>query len=567
RGAGGDEEARAEEGRGAERHRQVADLQADLETLAKRTREALASARGLASEIVQRVSTAQSGPTPTCVGRKKQRKRAAGVEDRFSALIKELEVLETRLTDLRTWLHEDGNAAYALHLAIAMQYIAAVMGTPVTDLRSRSRIGNERYHVEYDGVTAPQLLQELREDTFIMWYTEGNVRLLRSHVHGLNEVLDMVLRRSASEPDSFIMRVASGEASVAECDFCEVVQGLYDEERAMRSLRKFFKLLMITNAAVHEYYFETHHLSRFVSFVRGSLYYGVFKRNRGQHRGEVTFTGLGPSIEQNLKFIQYVWNLPDKGGIRHFYRSGISNVRHSVAFAISDTVKARFISSKNVGVLPAKFGVPSARSKAVPQRALVLHFHGGGFVSMSAAAHENYTRRWTKQCGVPVISVDYSLSPDAKFPTAVDEAFEAFRWCREVAGKVYGTDRVIVAGDSAGGTLGAAVIIKCILEGYPGPDGALLAYPAVDIRRAFSPSILWSLNDKLLPYTFLLSCLSAYLGTTDPESMLKSSLSRRLRLALFPKRLLPYRWVLALVSPSSLIRKSVFLLIIAIECL
>ncbi|KAF7669650.1 hypothetical protein LDENG_00159120 [Lucifuga dentata] len=59
---------------------------------------------------------------------------------------------------------------------------------------------------------------------------------------------------------------------------------------------------------------------------------------------------------------------------------------------------------------------------------LLIHFHGGGFVAQTSKSHENYLRSWSKDLNVPVLSVDYSLSPEAPFPRALEECFYAYCW-------------------------------------------------------------------------------------------------------------------------------------------
>jgi len=77
---------------------------------------------------------------------------------------------------------------------------------------------------------------------------------------------------------------------------------------------------------------------------------------------------------------------------------------------------------------------------------------------------------------------------------------------------------IILAGDSAGGNLVVAVTIYAIVTGYHHiPDGLLLAYPALRLEASFSPSLLLSMDDRMVPYTFLLSCLDAYIGL-DPDA-------------------------------------------------
>lgn len=133
---------------------------------------------------------------------------------------------------------------------------------------------------------------------------------------------------------------------------------------------------------------------------------------------------------------------------------------------------------------------------------------------MSSFSHENYTRHWARDLGVPIVSCDYRLAPNHPFPAASDDAYRCYRWCVECAASELGkpVHRIVLVGDSAGGNLCLSVALRALRDNYRVPDGLMLCYPAVDLRREFSPSMLWALEDKVLPFTFVESCLAAYLG-------------------------------------------------------
>lgn len=61
-------------------------------------------------------------------------------------------------------------------------------------------------------------------------------------------------------------------------------------------------------------------------------------------------------------------------------------------------------------------------------RSLVVHFHGGGFVAQTSKSHEPYLKSWAQELGAPIISIDYSLAPEAPFPRALEECFFAYCW-------------------------------------------------------------------------------------------------------------------------------------------
>jgi acetyl esterase/lipase len=69
---------------------------------------------------------------------------------------------------------------------------------------------------------------------------------------------------------------------------------------------------------------------------------------------------------------------------------------------------------------------------------------------------------------------------------------------------------IIIVGDSAGGNLAAAVTARCVMEKTRVPDGCLLAYPALHIDIKYTPSYLNILNNRMLPFSFLLVCMDSY---------------------------------------------------------
>lgn len=69
------------------------------------------------------------------------------------------------------------------------------------------------------------------------------------------------------------------------------------------------------------------------------------------------------------------------------------------------------------------------KTKAVPRSPfLVVHFHGGGFVAQTSKSHEPYLKSWAQELSAPILSIDYSLAPEAPFPRALEECFYAYCW-------------------------------------------------------------------------------------------------------------------------------------------
>src|SRR6185437_10785498 len=129
------------------------------------------------------------------------------------------------------------------------------------------------------------------------------------------------------------------------------------------------------------------------------------------------------------------------------------------------------------GDLPVRVFRPSAAT-GLP---MLLWFHGGGWVTGNLDTHDQLGRLLADQSGAVVVSVDYRLAPEAKFPAAADDCLAAYRWALEHASEVGGdASRVAIGGDSAGGNLAAVVALDAREHGLPQPKLQLLVYPVTD---------------------------------------------------------------------------------------
>jgi acetyl esterase len=128
----------------------------------------------------------------------------------------------------------------------------------------------------------------------------------------------------------------------------------------------------------------------------------------------------------------------------------------------------------------ARLYVPSQAAGPMP---LLVYLHGGGWVICDLDTHDNVCRFLARQAEVIVLSVDYRLAPEHRFPAAVEDALAAFRFAVENAAELGGGERVAIGGDSAGGNLAAVVSQLAAAEGGPAPAFQLMFYPATDLSR------------------------------------------------------------------------------------
>lgn len=111
--------------------------------------------------------------------------------------------------------------------------------------------------------------------------------------------------------------------------------------------------------------------------------------------------------------------------------------------------------------IPARDGTPLPARLYAPSTAhdmpVLLYLHGGGFTIGSIATHDVLCRQLAHLAGCAVVSLDYRLAPEHKFPTAIHDAWDALQWLHS-EGQALGLDasHIAVGGDSAGGTLAAA---------------------------------------------------------------------------------------------------------------
>lgn len=112
---------------------------------------------------------------------------------------------------------------------------------------------------------------------------------------------------------------------------------------------------------------------------------------------------------------------------------------------------------------------------------------------------------------VPILSIDYSLAPEAPFPQALEEVFYVYCWALKNIDCTGSTgEDIVFVGDSAGANLMTSCVVKCIEIGITPPKGLFNIYAALMLDHVFLPSKFLNMIDVVFPLNTYLRCINAY---------------------------------------------------------
>lgn len=172
-------------------------------------------------------------------------------------------------------------------------------------------------------------------------------------------------------------------------------------------------------------------------------------------------------------------------------------------------------------VLPSESGPPTVRlyrPKPGPLP-LLLHIHGGGAIAGSIEGHDPALRTLANRTGWLVAAPAYRLAPEHRFPAQLDDSWAALQGVIAQGGALdIDTSRIVVSGDSIGGTLATALAARTAAQGGPALKGQILLYPNTDLRRDADYPSRKSEDGNIIDAASLERQIDLYFATPEDRS-------------------------------------------------
>jgi epsilon-lactone hydrolase len=176
----------------------------------------------------------------------------------------------------------------------------------------------------------------------------------------------------------------------------------------------------------------------------------------------------------------------------------------------------------DAGGVPAEWLTPRG---ADPQRVL-YYLHGGGFVACSLATHRRLAARIARDAGMRALIVDYRLAPEHPFPAGLDDALIGYRY---LLASGIRPEQIVVAGDSAGGTLTLGLLLTLRDRGEPLPAAGICISPATDMTQSGESFQLRHREEAMLSQAFCRKIVPLYLSGMSAPNPLASPLHAELK--------------------------------------
>lgn len=166
----------------------------------------------------------------------------------------------------------------------------------------------------------------------------------------------------------------------------------------------------------------------------------------------------------------------------------------------------------------ARFKMEYLRPAEVCTGRVILQLHGGGYIGPMKNIYRDFAVQYSRRSmGGDVLTIDYRVAPEYPYPAALEDAVEAYRWLLEE--KKYAPDKIVVAGDSAGGGLALALLLYLRDYGIPMPAGLITMSPWTDLTcSGESHESNFDRDPQFGGTRDNMLHDSAYIGDADPET-------------------------------------------------
>jgi monoterpene epsilon-lactone hydrolase len=211
--------------------------------------------------------------------------------------------------------------------------------------------------------------------------------------------------------------------------------------------------------------------------------------------------------------LQLLESIPDRSGLP-FSERRVEFERETSQMPVAQDVTFEPL---QVNRIPAEWVIP----RGAAESSSILYLHGGGYTIGSIKTHRSMVSYLSKAAGMRALLIEYRLAPEHPFPAAVEDSVAAYRWLLEAG---FDPAKITIAGDSAGGGLTVATMVKLREESEPLPAAAVCLSPWVDMEGIGESMNTQAEVDPLVEREPLLEMAEAYLGGTDPRTPLAAPL-------------------------------------------
>ena len=174
-------------------------------------------------------------------------------------------------------------------------------------------------------------------------------------------------------------------------------------------------------------------------------------------------------------------------------------------------------------------GIPAAwvSTPEVAKDKVILYLHGGGYIGGSITSHKDLAQRISRVSKAKALLLDYRLAPEHPFPAALEDSTRAYNWLVDTEG--YLPQNIVIAGDSAGGGLTVATLVKLRDDGMALPAAAVCLSPWTDLALTGDSMKEKVHEDPFVTPDDLMFSASMYLGKTDLKNPYASPLYANLK--------------------------------------